>query len=791
MQHVPIIVIPEQSYLSQCPACGAQIDVTALEPFAKIQCPACQQSVRVRRQFDHFVIIKQIGEGGMSRVFEAEDTTLGRRVALKILNRTYSRDAARMAQFQQEALITARVTHPNVIKLYSVGYDQGHFFIAMELVTGGSLEQRIKRDGVVKEKDALRIGRQVAEGLRAAERMGLLHRDVKPANILFTEDGTAKVVDFGLALFTQQKDESAEIWATPYYVSPEKVIDNEEDFRSDLFSLGASLYHALTGKPPHKANSANLHELRMIKCRRVSLEDTGQAFSPRTIHTIDRLLAFKPEDRPDSYDAAVDQLRLAEGLTDRALMSRLSFRRKAAIGAAAAVVLAYGIGWFTRNLTSKPSVTYTTAPIAQKDLTGDTITLHAGQQTIADRFLEARKVLLNGDFQGAGKRFDSIIQDGARQPTLNWARYNAALCAMIAGKKPRAQELFSSILADAGNGPDRVSLFFRKLGTQMSDGLGLKMKAASLGYSETTEEIMGYLAHGLAQWHFGDPRNGAHCLEKFLMGQLTDPALDWIGPYRTLIAPYAADRQLVSTLEKPDGGLGLEQASALLAETKQVRGQLKTTGTLNEQLDRRIGKLEREIATLRQTEQRSAMKVQAERRKRELDQLAELNSSLPSLVRGYDYSPAISILTGMKFESPEVQAALDGKLYLYQGANDFLAQLFHDLGAQGWTGHLLRRDSAPLDGRVTAATAREMTVTLSRGALIIPMDQVAPEMLIEMAQSFCAQVSDSTDYYRRQEFIAIFARVQGLQTVAAHVADQLMEENRGFRSRWLKVLQNG
>ncbi len=142
----------------------------------------------------------------MSRVFEAEDTTLGRRVALKILNRTYSRDATRMAQFQQEALTTARVTHPNVIKLYSVGYDQGHFFIAMELVSGGSLEQRIKRDGMVKEKDALRIGRQVAEGLRAAERMGLLHRDVKPANILFTDDGTAKVVDFGLALFTQQKD---------------------------------------------------------------------------------------------------------------------------------------------------------------------------------------------------------------------------------------------------------------------------------------------------------------------------------------------------------------------------------------------------------------------------------------------------------------------------------------------------------------------------------------------------------------------------------------------------------
>ena len=121
--------------------------------------------MRVRRKFDQFTILKQIGEGGMSRVFEAEDENLGRHVALKILNRTYSRDAQRMAQFQQEALITARVTHPNVIKLFSVGFAQGQFFIAMELVTGGSLEARIKRDGIVREKDALRIGRQVAEGL--------------------------------------------------------------------------------------------------------------------------------------------------------------------------------------------------------------------------------------------------------------------------------------------------------------------------------------------------------------------------------------------------------------------------------------------------------------------------------------------------------------------------------------------------------------------------------------------------------------------------------------------------
>jgi serine/threonine protein kinase len=225
--------------------------------------------VRVRRKFDHFVIVRQIGEGGMSRVFEAEDETLGRRVALKILNRQYGRDAIRVEQFRQEALITANVNHPNVIKLYSVGYDQGYFYIAMELVGGGNLEQRIRREGKISEEDSLRIGREVAEGLRAAQQMGLIHRDVKPANILFTETGTAKVVDFGLALFVARgPDSSGEIWATPYYVAPEKVLDNREDYRSDIFSLGASLYHALTGHPPHKADTNSIEQLlwRTVGC---------------------------------------------------------------------------------------------------------------------------------------------------------------------------------------------------------------------------------------------------------------------------------------------------------------------------------------------------------------------------------------------------------------------------------------------------------------------------------------------------------------------------------------------
>lgn len=729
----------------------------------------------------------------MSRVFEAEDETLGRRVALKILNRTYSRDAARMAQFQQEALTTARVTHPNVIKLYSVGYDQGHFFIAMELVNGGSLEARIKRDGQVPEKDALRIGRQVAEGLRAAFRMGLLHRDVKPANILFTEDGTAKVVDFGLALFTDRRDETGEIWATPYYVSPEKVIDNEEDFRSDLFSLGATLYHALTGRPPHKANSNSIHELRMIKCRRVSLEETGMPFAPRTLHVIDRLVAFKPEERPESYDQAVDELRLAEGLTGRAVMSRMSMRRKLAISAVAATILAYSIGWLmTVITTTKPVAQYgTKAPINQQNLLGESTTISAGQTSVADRFIEARKTLLKGDFKGAEKQFDQIIANGARQPTLNWARYNAALCALIGNRRQRAEEMFASIGKDSNGGVDSATTFFRKLSKSFASNLGLALKNEQLDYLDTTEEAMGFLAHGLAQWHFGDPVQGARSLARFLNSRQPDPNLEWMDQYRLLISPYAEDLKLVRTLERPDNNLSISDAESLLTESRKVKSELKTQGTVQAIVERRINKLGRFVREHKLAAERADMKRQLEHRKRELDQLAELSSTLPTLVRGYDFSPAINILKSMHFESPEVQAAIEGKLYLYQGASDFLTQLFADLASRSWSGRVVRQGATPLDGHVTAATLREMTITLNNGTLVISMDQVAPDMLLEMAQSFCSQISDSTDYYRRQELIAIFARVEGQQAIATTVANQLMDENRSFRVRWLKVLQSG
>jgi len=802
--------VPEQTYLSTCPVCQEQIDVTSLEPYTKLKCPFCGQMVRVRRRFDHFMIVRQIGEGGMSRVFEAEDETLGRRVALKILNRQYSRDAVRLEQFRQEAHITANVTHPNVIKLYSVGYDQGYFYIAMELVGGGSLEQRIRREGHLKEDEALRIGREVAEGLRAAQHLNLIHRDVKPANILFTETGTAKVVDFGLALFANREThQSGEIWATPYYVAPEKVIENKEDYRSDIFSLGATLYHAMTGSPPHKADTNAIEDLRRIKCRRVVLGDSGLRFSPRTEHVINGMLSFRPEDRFANYGEVVDEMRLAEGLLDRGGVRRRLFSRRAKLVAAvaAAITFAYGVGWLLRE-GGERRATRTAIQISAADargLSGAGVTLKAdAKKSVSVRFAEALKEMEEERFSESRTDFIKLAgSDDTPQPTRNWARFNAALCEMcdknnLRDKRSAAMGQFAKLSTSASELAD-LAPFFTKIKERMTHDLGLSASTAPLGYRTDNEEVLGYLAHALAEWHFGDSRLGADELAVFQekLGRIkpstdTTSSLDWLAGYKALVDYYKTDFQLVKAALEPRKSGTVEELRASLADVERTRTQLKTDGSFHNEIAAWQSELRREIKRLTLDEQQRKMMEGKKHRQADLELLSEVNTVVPSLVQGYDYSRAIEMLSGTRLETREVRAALDGRIYLYTQSREFVRQLAADLNIKGWNGTISRREGGQMTGRITSNTAgTQVSVALDRGTLSIPFDSLTPESLVEIAQAFGAQVTDSTDYYRRQETIAAFARLNGLTQLSSTIAAQLMEENRTFRARWMKVMEAG
>ncbi|HEX4083293.1 MAG TPA: serine/threonine-protein kinase, partial [Chthoniobacteraceae bacterium] len=176
-----------ESLLQPCTNCATLLDVGDLEPFAKVHCPICGTAIRARTQLKNFTLVEVLGAGGMGAVYKALDTHLDRMVALKVVRKEYSSDAEYLAKFEREARITASVNHPHVVKVYSFGSDHGLFYIAMELVDKGSLDDLMSLQGRVAEIQALGVGIQVAQGLQAAHQKGLIHRDVKPGNILFAD----------------------------------------------------------------------------------------------------------------------------------------------------------------------------------------------------------------------------------------------------------------------------------------------------------------------------------------------------------------------------------------------------------------------------------------------------------------------------------------------------------------------------------------------------------------------------------------------------------------------------
>lgn len=178
-----------------CPACQQPLDVTGSSIFADCTCPFCGAAIKVRRKFGHFELMELTGSGGQGMVYRALDNNLNRMVALKLLRREYSSDPEFVKQFGHEARLTAMINHPNAVRIFSFGQHEEHMYLAMELVDRGTLDDLMAKLVRVPEARALQIGIQIAEGLRAGKEYDLIHRDVKPGNILFAEDGSAKIVE--------------------------------------------------------------------------------------------------------------------------------------------------------------------------------------------------------------------------------------------------------------------------------------------------------------------------------------------------------------------------------------------------------------------------------------------------------------------------------------------------------------------------------------------------------------------------------------------------------------------
>jgi tRNA A-37 threonylcarbamoyl transferase component Bud32 len=320
----PMASVESGAPAQSCPSCGQRVHTGGLEPFARLDCPACGYQLRVERIFEKYVVVEPLGTGGMGSVYKARDPRLNRFVALKLLRKEFAGDAAFTARLQEEARITASIKHPHVVEVYSVGEDHGQFYVVMELVDAGSLDNRLVDEKRISELQTLEVGLQVAKGLQAALQAGLIHRDIKPGNILFADRNTAKIVDFGLALLAAQHAETeGEIWGTPYYIAPERLTNAKEDFRSDLYSLGATLFHAASGHPIFEHDTQSADELKKLKSNPPPLRKVAPDISDETAAVIDRMLRPNPADRQSSYEELIAELESAEA----AVLARAEERR--------------------------------------------------------------------------------------------------------------------------------------------------------------------------------------------------------------------------------------------------------------------------------------------------------------------------------------------------------------------------------------------------------------------------------------------------------------------------------
>lgn len=291
-----------------CHKCLQKLDLSNLEPFSRFNCPSCNIELIVPKWFDNYLLEEPGGIGGMATVYRALDLALDREVAIKVLNPDVASKKERSELFLHEARTAATINHYAVVPIYTCGEFEEHPYIVMQYMNGGSLEHKLEtsRD-YMPIKDTLKWIRDIAEGLDNARRHGIIHHDIKPGNIMLDSEGNAKIGDFGIAQAlndsrTKKIFEITKSWVSPHYVSPEKVTGGKEDYRGDIYSLGASFYHIITSTTPFVDVDVNA----LIRARLVAMPALPSERRPEIPEEVSDLIMTmmntNPESRPGYRD---------------------------------------------------------------------------------------------------------------------------------------------------------------------------------------------------------------------------------------------------------------------------------------------------------------------------------------------------------------------------------------------------------------------------------------------------------------------------------------------------------
>lgn len=748
-----------------CEGCRELLDVSSFSPCDTVVCPLCSVESKVKRDFGNYRLEQRYAVGGMSVIFVGWDTTLDRRVAIKVLNEEYCHEEIRIQAFENEARLTAQVSHPNVVKVFGVGRAYGRFYLVMELLEGRSFERIMAKKGALPENEVLSIASQVAAGLQAAKQAGMIHRDVKPGNILIDQDGRARLLDFGLALITQDgRAQAEEVWATPYYVPPEALERGIEDFRSDIYAFGATLYHALAGRPPFESTSTSNSVLRRAKQTIPRLCKVAPWISPNTGETIDRMMAYKPEHRWSSYDQVLKALEHAKSTVGQAAstpihsQTRLKRRKKnhafGALFLTLLIIFCGGIAlWQPWKKADPPTITSPEIPKSQEQPEVYFNPNGGDRASMQKRWQEARTLVGTAEYDAASEAFVAISRD----PTVEgmekiWATFEASVVNALAGRPGTARQLAAQSLTDINELPKPMAVARRfRPYAEVLERIPPPSPENFPTDPHGIVEWMSTFALALKQWDQGQWQASLPSFASVRSASLPDE-LAWFKNYQNIADIYLADGQILSRLQDLPAPQNATEASEQIGELADAAKALRTKGRALYSLRAR----QAHLARLRKGFQNNPIIS-------ENQNWNDVRTSLQQHAKAYRFEEITAILEDPPEDAPA--EAIWAWKYLLKNSNAFI----NDLATQqGWSAE--RKDGS----KVTPVSGSSAGLKIEDGT-VVPWTDLNPKHLIEQ-------------HANNEAHAVAFAWLAGLTNLAEELAEDLASQNEEFRNDWRRVI---
>ena len=811
--------------LQACPNCGALVDVHEQEPLEKFHCPTCGTAMRAARHFNHFSIVEVLGSGGMGSVYKALDRNLNRMVALKLLRKELSADENFINKLEDEARITASINHPFVVKVFSFGSDFGQYYIAMELVDKGSLDDLMQLQNRIAELQVLQVGLQVAGGLQAAHESGLIHRDVKPGNILFADAHTAKITDFGLALLAEQEAESrGEIWGTPYYIAPEKLNNQPEDFRSDIYSLGGTLFHAVAGRPPFEAESASLVALKHLKSRAVSLQAFAPDVASETAYVINRMLHKDPNQRYSSYGELIDHLKYAiDTLNARAGKARPQKARVVVESAQQSdvsgaltllllvlIVIGAGLAYvFRARIFGGPVQPAVQSALVARDPAQES------NLAAAAAYEDARRQIVEGQYATAQDSLGSIQNGpGPEQPLQDWARLHYGMAALLNHQSGESRDAFSRLERDGpySKDPEQAKLanFFVQTGRFMDNPKTINGSAIKNWNKDSFEDIALFL-FGLKDWELGQFDDAGKLFREYLKGSPYKP-FQWMTDYQPIARKFVHDYDLYAPLRK-ELDSGTADLAKLRGDFAQARSQLQTSGKMAEFFsdDTQLSSVKTPVAaavaappepeaagapspavaapapaSVNTTGAQDPAVQDAENRRWQTTL-----QTYGRLVKGYQFEVAESVLDHVALSDPQLIRTRDLMMQRCRRLVAFRNLLVSDLATRGgYPQPLASRENVSYPRGIVTADASAVQAGTPYGTIAVAWTDFTPETLLTIARYFADATADPRMAGERDWAAATFALETGRIQQARILANLAVRNVPAYQSELAPFTEN-